>query len=144
MKIISVAGDRVAILLSGEQTGGQYTIMEAVIPAGGGPPPHVHHREDETFLVLTGEITIYLDGKPQRIASGQSLFAPRDIPHYFRNTGSEDARVLEIGMPAGIEKFFEAVGHEMPGLDSRPVKPTPEDIARMRALAPQYGIDILA
>ena len=143
MKIISVAGDRVAILLSGEETGGRHTIMEAVIPPGGGPPPHVHHREDETFLVLTGEITIYLDGKPQRLTAGQSLFAPRDIPHYFRNTGSEDARMLEIAMPAGIERFFEVVCHEMPGLDSRPTKPTAEDIARMRSLAPQYGIDIL-
>ena len=88
MKVISVAGDRVAILLGGQDTNGQYTIMEAALPPNGGPPPHVHKREDESFMVLVGEVTFYLGDKTIVLHKGDSLFAPRDIPHYFKNTGT--------------------------------------------------------
>jgi len=144
MKIISVAGDRVAILLGGEDTNGQYTIMEAALPPNGGPPPHVHTREDESFMVLVGEVTFYLGDKTIVLHKGESLFAPRDIPHYFKNTGTEEAVLLEIASPAGVEVFFEAAGRPLASRNDQPQPPTSEDIKRMRAIAPDYGITILS
>jgi len=110
MKILSVAGDRVAILLDGAATNQKYTVMEATLPPKAGPPPHVHTREDEAFLVLAGEVTFYLGDKTIVRQKGESLFAPRNIPHHFKNTGTEDAVLLETASPAGIEDFFVAAG----------------------------------
>jgi mannose-6-phosphate isomerase-like protein (cupin superfamily) len=142
MKIFSVAGDRVAILLSGEDTLQKYTVMEAIVPPGAGPPPHLHEREDETFLVLAGEIIFYLADKVIPLKKGEFIFAPRGISHHFRNAGSAPALLLETASPAGIERFFEAAGHPLKNLHDQPLPITSEDIQRMRVLAPQFGIQI--
>jgi hypothetical protein len=69
MQIFSVAGDRVTILLAGDETNGAYTIMESLVPPGGGPPPHLHHREDEGFLVITGETGLCYIAKKKSLAN---------------------------------------------------------------------------
>jgi quercetin dioxygenase-like cupin family protein len=143
MKVLSVVGDRVAILLEGSATGQKYTIMEATLPPDAGPPPHVHHREDETISVLSGEITFFLGSTTRTMKAGDFIFAPRGIPHHFKNTGTEDAILLETASPAGIEAFFEAAGHPLPDRSAPPLPRTSEDIARMIAIAPAFGIDIL-
>ena len=143
MKVISVAGDRVAILLDGAATNQRYTVMEAALPPKSGPPPHVHTREDESFMVLVGEVTFYLGDKTIVLHKAESLFAPRNIPHHFKNTGTGEAVLLEIASPAGIEVFFEAAGRPLASRMDQPQPPTPEDIQRMRAIAPDYGITIL-
>jgi quercetin dioxygenase-like cupin family protein len=143
MKVLSVAGDRVAILLDGAATNQKYTVMEATLPPNAGPPPHVHHREDETISVLSGEITFFLGDTTRLLRKGEFIFAPRGIPHHFKNTGTEDAILLETASPAGIEVFFEAAGHLLPDRNAPPLPPIAEDIARMIAVAPSYGIDIL-
>src|ERR1700744_3070789 len=107
MKIISVAGDRLAILLSGEDTQQKYVVMESTVPPNAGPPPHVHSREDESFLVLAGQITFYLRGKIMILKEGDFITAPRGIPHHFKNTSQQDALLLITATPAGIEQFFE-------------------------------------
>ena len=142
MKILSVVGDRVAILLSGEETGQQYTVMEATLPPGAGPPPHVHQREDETFLVLAGEVTFHLGDRTLLLKKGEFLFAPRGIPHSFKNTGNGDAILLESASPAGVERFFEACSTRLSSRTDRPLPVSPADVARMRSLAPEYGITI--
>ena len=143
MQIFSVAGDRVTILLAGDETNGAYTIMECLVPPGGGPPPHLHHREDEGFLVITGEITFYLGGKIILLKSGEYLSAPREIPHHFKNTGLNEALVIETATPSGIERFFEASGAPLQSRTDQPLPFGPADIAHMIAIAPEYGIDIL-
>lgn len=143
MKVLSVAGDRVSILLSGADTNGAYTVMEAHVPRGGGPPPHVHHREDEVFQVLVGEITVFLGDKTILLKAGDSAFAPRDIPHHFKNTGSIDALILEIAIPSGIELFFELAGTPLKDRQEIPVPFSPEDATRLFQIAPDFGIEIL-
>jgi mannose-6-phosphate isomerase-like protein (cupin superfamily) len=143
MTVFSVAGDRVVILLDGEDTAQKYTVMEATLPPGGGPPPHLHHREDEVFLVLSGEVTFFVGEVRTVLRAGESLWAPRGVPHHFLNTGTEEASLLETAMPAGVERFFAAAGHPLSDRHAVPLPATAEDIARMIALAPDYGIDIL-
>jgi len=117
--------------------------MESTLPPNAGPPPHVHHREDETISVLSGEITFFLGSSTRIMKVGDFIFAPRGIPHHFKNTGTEDAVLLETASPAGIELFFEAAGHLLPDRNAPPLPRTSEDIARMIAVAPSFGIDIL-
>jgi quercetin dioxygenase-like cupin family protein len=143
MKILSVAGDRLVILLSGEDTQLQYTVMEASVPPGAGPPPHLHHYEDETFLVLSGEITFYLADQVIPMKKGEFIFAPRGVSHHFKNTSAETAVLLETASPAGIERFFEAVGRPLTTRQDSPFPVTADDISQMQAIAPKFGIKIL-
>jgi mannose-6-phosphate isomerase-like protein (cupin superfamily) len=144
MEVLSVAGDRVAILLDGASTDQKHTVMEATIPPGAGPPPHLHHNEDESFVVLSGEVTFFLGDATTLLKKGDFIFAPKGVRHYFKNTGSEEAILLEIACPAGVELFFAAAGHPLPGRDTPPLPLTAEDITHMRAVAPSFGIDILS
>lgn len=143
MKYLSVAGDPLTILLDGKETDGVYTVMEAILPIGGGPPPHVHSREDEGFLVMTGEVTFYLGDKTILLKSGEYLLAPRGIPHHFRNTGSCEAIVIETATPSGIENFFAEVGTPISGRNSERIPVSKESIANMIATAPKYGVTML-
>ncbi len=67
------------ILLDGGDTGNACTVIETLTPAGAGPPPHLHHREDERFLLLSGEITIYLDGEAHALNPGDYMLCPCGI-----------------------------------------------------------------
>ena len=143
MKLLSVAGDRLAILLDGAATNQQYTVMEFRVPPQAGPPPHVHQNEDELFHVLAGELTVTVDETVTVLTKGQSAVAPRGIPHCFKNTGTEETVVLITATPAGIEHYFEEVGHPLAVRDARPHPLTEEGIAKLIAAAPRYGLRIL-
>src|ERR1700675_1568463 len=60
-RTIAVVGDVYRFLATGEDTNGKYALWEALVPPGGGPPPHVHSREEEGFYVLEGEITFTMN-----------------------------------------------------------------------------------
>src|SRR5438876_265687 len=87
-----VVGDRYTILASGEDTGGAYALIHAEVPPGGGPPPHVHRREDEAFYVLEGDLAVQADGRTLLAAVGSWITLPRGSRHTFRNTGPTAAR----------------------------------------------------
>src|SRR5437763_14005735 len=65
-----VVGDLYTILASGADTGGAYALIHATVPPGGGPPPHVHRREDEAFYVLGGEVAFHADGRDVGAGAG--------------------------------------------------------------------------
>src|SRR6476661_438113 len=73
---IAVVGDVYRFLATGQDTNGKYTLFEAVVGPGGGPPPHIHSREEEGFYVLDGEITFTVNG--ERAAARAGTFA--DMP----------------------------------------------------------------
>jgi uncharacterized cupin superfamily protein len=62
-RTVAAGGDVYRFLATGEDTGGNYTLWEAIVPPGGGPPPHVHSREEEGFYVLEREITFTVNGE---------------------------------------------------------------------------------
>lgn len=62
-RTIAVVGDVYRFLATGEETNGKYALFEALVGPGGGPPPHVHSREEEGFYVLEGEITFQVGDK---------------------------------------------------------------------------------
>jgi mannose-6-phosphate isomerase-like protein (cupin superfamily) len=66
-RTIAVVGDVYRFLATGEETNGKYAMWEAIVPPGGGPPPHVHSREEEGFYILEGEITIQIGDERIRL-----------------------------------------------------------------------------
>src|SRR5262245_3843495 len=72
----SMVGDRYTLLLTGEQTAGAYAVVEAFVPPGGGPPAHVHSREDEAFLVVEGESEFAVGGERLRLTAGGFVSGP--------------------------------------------------------------------
>ena len=100
-------GDRYTFLVTGAQSENAYFIMEALVPPAGGPPPHIHHREHESFYVLDGTLDIRMGDRVVQAGAGDFVHIPRGVVHCFTNTGTSSARMLLIFSPGGIERFFE-------------------------------------
>jgi quercetin dioxygenase-like cupin family protein len=140
-----LAGELYTEKAVGKETGGAFALAEATTPAGGGPPPHIHHREDEAIYVLEGELEFMVEGETIKAGAGSFLYVPRGTLHTYRNVGTGPARYLGMVTPAGLEKFFEEVG--VPTATSGKSSPPPfeqEDVDRLLAVAPKYGLEILS
>jgi quercetin dioxygenase-like cupin family protein len=139
---IAVVGDVYRFLAVGEDTNGKYALWEVLVPPGGGPPPHVHSREEEGFYLLEGEITFTIGDK--RLVASAGMFAnmPVGTPHSFKNESGKPARMLISVAPAGLEKMFFEVGVPVPQGATTAAPPTKEEIERLLSVAPQYGIEI--
>src|SRR5690606_6122352 len=90
----------------GRDSAGNHFAGYACIPLMAGPPLHVHTREDEWFYILKGELTFEVGGKRIVAGAGTSVFAPREIPHAFRNFTNEVVEALAVVTPSNFEGFF--------------------------------------
>jgi quercetin dioxygenase-like cupin family protein len=120
---LSVFGDLMYLKASKEDTNCAFTIMEDIIPAHGGPPLHLHHREDEAFFVLEGDYIFEVDGRPIAAHPGDFLWTPRGIRHTFQNQSSSPGRLLITIMAGGAEEFFPGTRRASPTAQSREVSP---------------------
>jgi len=140
------SGALVTVKATAEQTGGEFFLIEELVPRGTATPLHVHPQDDETFYVLEGELTFYLgDGQTEpgqtvRASAGSSLHIPKGyFPHAFR-VNSETARFLVLTTPKH-EQFFRASAEPA---QSRTVPLLePLDMEKVRAAAAEYGVEIL-
>ncbi|MFG0275441.1 MAG: cupin domain-containing protein [Phycisphaerales bacterium] len=105
-------------VMSASDTGGAYSLFELTCPPNDGVPMHTHTTEDETFIVLEGELTLTVGGVEHTIGPGGVAFGPRGIPHRFANRTDRTARFYVMTTPGGFERFFaavdEAFGHGAP------------------------------
>jgi quercetin dioxygenase-like cupin family protein len=134
-------GDRYRFLVTGAQTNGGCFILEAQVPPGGGPPPHLHLREDEYFYLIDGSLTLTMGERTVTVSTGDFVAIPRGCVHTFHNSGTGLARMLAIFTPAGMENWMEECLDPAPDKTSLPGPPTPELIARMLAAGPKYGVE---
>jgi quercetin dioxygenase-like cupin family protein len=132
---LNILGIPMVLRLSGRDTGGVVSAVESHDVPGGGPPAHIHHREDETFQVLEGEYEWTIGDKKIVAGKGTTIFAPRGIPHTYRYRGQTPGRLLCVMTPAGFEGFFEAVGALTPEQQ--------QDIPRIMAIADKFALEIL-
>jgi quercetin dioxygenase-like cupin family protein len=143
---ISVAGGTYTILVSGEETGGRYSLIDMLVPPGGGPPPHRHDFE-EMFTILDGEIELTFRGEAHRAGVGSTVNIPANAPHSFQNKSDRPARMLCMCTPPGQEEFFMAVGDPVGSRTAPPPKLSPaeqaERILRAKALAAKYRTEPL-
>ena len=88
-RVLRAFGEEVTIHLDGERTGGKLTMWTEVTPPGGGPPPHYHVSEDETFHVIEGRVAFLVDGKWNEVGPGGTAFMPRGVVHTFKNASDQ-------------------------------------------------------
>ena len=138
-----LAGIVMKRLLSGEQTAGQFCLLENKSGGNTRTPIHVHANDDETVYVIEGELTAVIDGRPRRLAAGESIFLPRGIPHQLVNMSGNPNRYILIGTPALFDRFVEEGGRELRP-DEVVGPPTPEEIERLHEAAPRFGITLLS
>lgn len=138
-----ILGEFVTHKVPSRQTGGAYSLFEVTTQPRGGLPPHVHHREDESFYVLGGEFE-FLDGEEtQRVGVGSLLYVPKGTLHAHKNVGESVGRMLITQTPGGLyEQFFEGVGKPTDG-DGGPLdfEAQPE-VGRIVEVAAKYGIEM--
>lgn len=137
-------GGLATVKATGKETGGLYTLVEVLEPEGKAPL-HVHHREDEGFWVLEGEVTFHIGDEKIKASAGSFVFGPKGIPHRY-TIESGPARMLFLLSPAGFEEFIYATSEPA---GERALPPPPEgppdeaEMEQLRALARQYGGELL-
>ncbi len=136
-------GDLYSLLATGEETNNAFFQFEAIVPKGGGPPPHVHSREDESFYVVSGSLEILLGDETYHAKRGDFVYIPRGTVHRFKNVGGDTAVQLVTFVPAGMEKFFREVFPEVKDRNAAPPPITEELIRRMTEAAPKYGMEVV-
>lgn len=122
-------------------TGGLMTIVQMTCPPGEEAPWHVHHREDEGFWIIDGDVTIEVgDDTVVECHAGDYAFGPRDIPHRY-TVGEAGCRMLFILTPGGMEDLIREMGRPA---ESRTLPPPSEpDFAHVAAVADRYGAELL-
>jgi len=135
-KLGGISGTAICVKFSGADTGDQLAVLELPTVSGWGPPLHVHRVENEWFYVLEGEHEFQVASERFRVAPGDSVFAPRLIPHSWRNVSARPGKMLCIATPAGrIEEFFA----ELSVLTSR----DPSNVGARKVLFKKYDMEIV-
>src|SRR3712207_7553603 len=93
---LRVLGEVLTYKITSERTGGAYSLFEVVSEPGAGPPPHVQHREDESFYVLEGEYEFLDDGATMRVSAGSLIYVPRGNLHAHKNVGTTDRKSTRL------------------------------------------------
>jgi quercetin dioxygenase-like cupin family protein len=132
---------RMTLKASAATTGGLYGLLEVEVPAGFSPPRHIHHREDEAFYVLDGQVTFQCGDQRISATAGSYVFLPRHVPHSFVVEGEGPARMLNITTPGGGEGFFVEAGRPAEGPGLPPVGPP--DVEALRAASDHFGSEIV-
>jgi quercetin dioxygenase-like cupin family protein len=126
-------------------TGGLMSIVEVTEPPGSEAPLHVHHRDDEGFWVLEGEVTFYVGDTTIEASAGDYVFGPRDIPHRF-TVGDRGCRMLFILVPGGFEDLVRATSEPAPSRTLPPPsehEPSAEEIGQIKAIVKELGYELL-
>lgn len=120
-----------------EQTSGAFCLAEHwEMPVGFASPYHTHHREDECFYILEGEVAFICGGQWLKAGPGAFVYGPREIPHGFKIIGDRPARMLLMCTPGAFERFMldQATPFDQ--------APSPPDMAKLMELAARHEIDI--
>ncbi len=130
-----IGGDRITFKARAADTGGAYAVIETVTASQAGPPPHVHSRHDEAFYVLEGNFEFTLGGKAALAGPGSFLLGPRGVPHWFKNVGTTEGRMIVVLSPGDADAFFDDLAEAS--------KQLPPDIPRIKAVALRHGVELL-
>jgi quercetin dioxygenase-like cupin family protein len=131
--------------MDGERSAGAFSFLELTIaPAPrGGAPLHIHHREDEVFYVLEGELVYQVADRKVSAPTGSAVYVPRDTVHGFSNPRASPVRALVVIVPAGFEGLFRELGTPTTTRTLPPAGvPTP-DPGALAAAAKRYGTEVL-
>jgi mannose-6-phosphate isomerase-like protein (cupin superfamily) len=128
------------VKVDGSATGGAFTLLEQLAPAGFETPLHLHHSEDEAFYILDGDLRVTCGDDAWDVGPGDLVFLPRGVPHGFRVSGAGRSRLLQITAPSQFERFLRDVGQPA----SAPTLPPPSqpDFEKLVATMGRYKIEL--
>ena len=129
-----------SVCLSGTDTGGAYCLLEVSLAPGMAVPRHTHTRADEVYFVLAGELQATVGDETFVLQPGDTLLAPRDIPHELRNSGNTTNHYLLVFSPSGFEEFIMATAVPAPDNAVAPTEPPAVAVENVHKLATDYGI----
>ncbi|MEP6762644.1 MAG: cupin domain-containing protein, partial [Sporichthyaceae bacterium] len=98
-------GGRAVVKATVDQTQGRYAALEMWARKGFAAPLHIHHNEDEFFIVMSGEVRVRHGDEVIEAVPGSFVYGPRGVPHSF-HIDSEEAKILLLFGPGGVEGFF--------------------------------------
>lgn len=140
-EVVWFLATRMTVKATAASTGGQFGLVHVEVPPGFSPPEHIHHRENESFYVLEGEVTFRCGERTISAVAGSFVFLPRDVPHSFVIEGDTPARMLNITTPGGGEGFFVDAGRPADGPGFPPAGPP--NIDALRAATATYGSELV-
>jgi quercetin dioxygenase-like cupin family protein len=126
-------------------TGGLMSIVEVTEPPGMEAPLHVHHRDDEGFWVLEGDVTFEVGATTIEASAGDYVYGPRGIPHRF-TVGDQGCRMLFVLVPGGFEEVVRATSEPAPSRTLPPppeAEPTAGELERLKATVKELGYELL-
>ena len=113
-----------SITLSAKDTGGELLVFEHNGIQKGGPPRHVHYAQDEWFYVIEGEFVFEVGDRRLRLGPGETLFAPRNVPHGWAHAGAQQGTLLTTVSPAGTFETF------ILETTTQPTLPSPKEVEK--------------
>ncbi|MBA2643931.1 MAG: quercetin 2,3-dioxygenase [Solirubrobacterales bacterium] len=130
------------IKVTAEQTGGLLSIIEITEPPNAVGPLHVHHREDESFWILDGDVTFEVGDTTIEAHAGDFAFGPRDIPHRY-TVGDAGCRMLFIMTPGGFEDLIREMSVPAQSRALPPASDEEPDWGHVDAVAKAHGCELL-
>jgi mannose-6-phosphate isomerase-like protein (cupin superfamily) len=130
------------ILVDPNTTDGALSVVEGVIPPGGDGGLHVHHAEDETMYVVSGELEITVGQETRTLVPGDCYFGPRGVPHRVRNVGKIPAKSVAISTPGDFASFVKKAALARLA-DGNFEIPAQDYMNRVMTAAQEYSIEVL-
>jgi mannose-6-phosphate isomerase-like protein (cupin superfamily) len=125
---IAAGASSLTLKATGETTGGTLFMSDSVLAPGfPGPPPHVHERLHDMFLVLEGTLTMRLGDEELQAGPGTFVCVPPGVVHTFANRSDAPVRFLNLNTPSGFEAYMRELGQAL----ASGMPPTPEEIGRI-------------
>lgn len=110
LKLQSGPGRDLIFKVTGEDTGGAFDYFIVEVAPYGGPPLHVHHKQEETIHVLKGRFKVRIGDEIFYLNEGDFAYLPSQVPHAFLNLTNEGGEIIVVYTPGGGHKFYEELG----------------------------------
>lgn len=139
-----VMGYPYVIKVSGDETDGQFALVDITAGPNSGTPLHIHHAEDEMFYILRGAMTFHADGEETVAGPGSFVYIPRGMVHGWWNRSDAEVQMLSAVTPAGFEQFFVAIGTPADAAHPTPPPVDPAAVAKIGQMAPHYNMEVIS
>lgn len=110
LRLQSGPGRDLIFKVTGEDTGGAFDYFIVEVAPKGGPPLHVHHKQEETIHVLKGQFKVRIGESIYYLEEGGFAYLPSNVPHAFLNLTDAPAEIIVVYTPGGGHKFYEELG----------------------------------
>ena len=135
LRLQSGPGRDLIFKATGEDTGGAFDYFIVEVGPRGGPPLHVHHKQEETIQVLKGRFKVRIGDDVFSLEEGGFAYLPSNVPHAFLNLTDEPGEVIVVYTPGGGHKFYEELGPM--------TRSGPRDPKAIAALFTKYDMTLL-